>query len=110
MEDVVAQRINELKDSLIDYLPEGEYTMDAVSNCMKYIRTYTSCIQGASSDEDAMNCVKQVVLRLNDLNEEADFTLIETDQREMLGEIIQTVYEGRFSTDTSDVTEEFREW
>ena len=110
MNDIATQQIGELRDDLVDFLPHCSYTMQTVTDCIGCLRTYITCLQSANDATDAMKCVERVVLKLNDLNEKADFTLIETGQRESLWEIIQTVYEERFVANTNDITEEFREW
>jgi hypothetical protein len=50
------------------------------------------------------------ILDLNGLNEQGEFSLIETDQREALCQLILTAAT-RAGLDTDeDVTEEWREW
>jgi hypothetical protein len=55
--------------------------------------------------------VKKVVLSLNRLNEKTEYSLIETDARESIWEIIQNSAVARGLKDVpDDVTEEWREW
>ena len=63
------------------------------------------------SDEEIMNQVKELVLALNDLNEKTDYSLIETDAREAIWEIIQTsAIDCGLKEYGDDITEEWREW
>ena len=58
-----------------------------------------------------MKAVKTAVVKLNKLNDRCDGSLIETDQREQLCELIITAARGAgLSSDKYDITEEWREW
>ena len=58
-----------------------------------------------------MEQVKNLVLALNRLNEKTDYSLIETDARECIWEIIQSsAVECGLREASEDVTEEWREW
>ena len=63
------------------------------------------------SDESILSEVKRVVLQLNSLNARTEYSLIETDARESIWQIIQDLaVESGFSEPDGDVTEEWREW
>lgn len=58
-----------------------------------------------------MNCVQNAVAALNDLNESCDYSFIETEEREMLWDFIQTTaIDAGLENYSDDITEEFREW
>ena len=62
------------------------------------------------SDDQIMEQVRSVVLKLNELNEARDY-FIETEEREWLWEAIQKSAEDcGLKNAPSDVTEEWREW
>jgi hypothetical protein len=65
----------------------------------------------ASTDKDIMECVKKAVLALNELNENTDYALIETEERENIWELIQTAaVDCGLQDPADDVTEEWRDW
>ena len=60
---------------------------------------------------DIMAQVEKVVLALNDLNEELDYTLIETVEREAIALLIQDAVVARgLRRVPEDVTEPWRDW
>jgi hypothetical protein len=58
-----------------------------------------------------MTAVKKIIPRLDKLNEKCDGSLIETDRREDLAELINLAakYAGSESSD-DDITDKWREW
>lgn len=74
-----------------------------------YIQRISSCKHG---DEQAiMSVVRDTVFELNALNSEAGESLIETDQREDLAElIIKAAAVVGVGNGKDDLTEEWREW
>jgi hypothetical protein len=74
-----------------------------------YIQRISSCKHG---DEQAvMSAVRDTILELNALNSEAGESLIETDQREDLAElIIKAAAVVGVGNGKDDLTEEWREW
>lgn len=63
------------------------------------------------SDKAIMEQVKTLVLALNDLNEKTDYSLIETEAREAIWEVIQTsAVACGLKEYADDITEEWREW
>ena len=101
---------------MIEFLEEwgGEdYTKEDVSKCEQLVHTYLEAL-GAMSDptNDAiMDCVKKAVLALNQLNEDTDYSMIETEERENIWELIQTsAVECGLQDPSDDITEEWREW
>jgi hypothetical protein len=57
-----------------------------------------------------MNHVKDLVLKLNALNDRCQGSLIETDQREDICELIESSLTQASIPFEGDVTEEWREW
>lgn len=102
--------------SMLSYMEEDEecgYTSDNVKACKVLLDGYLDVLKTmkAPSDDEIMQQVKNVVLSLNELNEKADYALIETDQREVIWEIIQTsAVDCGLQEYEDDITEEWREW
>lgn len=92
---------------------EEDYTKEDVQKCENLIHRYLDSL-GAMSDptnEDIMEQVKLLVLALNELNEATDYTLIETEAREAIWEVIQTsAVDCGLQDAPEDVTEEWRDW
>jgi len=101
---------------LIDFIEEwgGEdYTVEDVRKCEALIHRYLDALAALNpvTDEAIMEQVKILVLALNDLNEETDYTLIETEAREAIWEVIQTSAVARgLQNVPEDVTDEWRDW
>ncbi|NDI35370.1 hypothetical protein [Chengkuizengella sediminis] len=77
-------------------------TLDAYIDCLKRINSN-------SKEKEIMNCVKKVVLKLNDLDEEYDY-FIETMEREELYEFIDKGARIAGLECDGDITEEWRDW
>lgn len=60
--------------------------------------------------EDFLALVEIYVLLINRINEESDYELIETDEREQLYQFIVNVGLARGFEFNYDITEEYREW
>ena len=89
------------------------YTEDDVSALEAILSGYVSALASLTepSDEQIMDEVRKVVLILNEMNENSAGELIETEEREMLWEVIQKSAEDCGLRDVpDDVTEEWREW
>ncbi|MDE6869961.1 MAG: hypothetical protein K2J75_04450 [Clostridia bacterium] len=110
----------QLKDNVVsamlDYMSEYEdcgYSKKDVQKCEGLLLDYLDKLSDItnSNDEFIMEQVKNVVIALNKLNEETDYSLIETDAREKIWQIIQdSAVERGLSAVIEDVTEEWREW
>ncbi|MFB5284688.1 hypothetical protein [Peribacillus sp. Hz7] len=61
------------------------------------------------TEEDILECVKEVVIRLNELNDQYDY-FIETMEREELYEFITEAARIVGLESEEDITEEWREW
>jgi hypothetical protein len=90
---------------------EPDYTSDDVTACitllLEFMSTMASEIQTIDSSK---NHIRDLVLSLNELNEDCDQSLIETDQREEICEFIQKVVSTANVGLDGDVTEEWRDW
>lgn len=89
------------------------YSRRDVKRCEKLIFRYLKALGSmkSPSNDEIMEKVRELVLALNDLNESTDYSLLETEEREALWEIIQTSAVAAGLTDApGDITEEWREW
>jgi len=128
------QEILEVKQALIDgmieymkyggavdendpeYDPEFDagYTQKHVDRCSEIIDEFLASLEKtpeAQKNEYIMDTVKKTILRLNELNEECDGGLIETDQREDLAKLINlAARHAGLESSAYDITYEWREW
>ncbi|WP_151893346.1 hypothetical protein [Patiriisocius marinistellae] len=98
---------------MIEYIEPGEseYTASDVEKCMILINNFLDKVSKSESKESGMLLVKNVVLDLNNLNENCDYELIETGQREQIAEIIILAGHLKGYNDINeDITEEWRDW
>lgn len=89
------------------------YTREDAQTCGALIFTYLDALSGmdAPTNEAIMEQIKILVLALNDLNKATDYSLIETEAREAIWEVIQTSAVACGLQDApDDVTEEWRDW
>ena len=99
-----------------EYDPEFDagYTQKHVDRLSEIIDDFLASLEKtpeAQKNEYIMDAVKKTILRLNELNEEVDGSLIETLQRDLLGTLINLAakYAGLESSD-DDITYKWREW
>lgn len=113
------QKLETIKARLIEgmrgYIADGDesYTEEEIKKCDKILQQFLMRLGklGMSVAEiSILDCVKQAVLDLNDLNSSVDGCLIETDQREDLCEYILFAAKRSGLKQDGDVTEEWREW
>lgn len=99
--------------SFIEEYGADGYSKEDVQKCEGLIHQYLDNLNAISSpkNEDIMEQVKMLIIALNKLNEETDYSLIETQEREAISEIIQTsAVDCGLQDPPDDVTEEWREW
>ncbi len=90
------------------------YTQDDINRCDQSIDTYLASL--ATTPEDNRNdfilaAVKAASLELNRLNEDCNYRLIETDQREQLCMlIISAANKTGLVSSEDDITLQWREW
>jgi hypothetical protein len=99
-----------------EYDPEYDagYTQKHIDQCSKIIDEFFSAlanIPNLKKNESILKSVKAAVVKLNKLNDKCDSSIIETDQREQLCELIITAANhAGLESNVDDVTEEWREW
>ena len=82
-----------------------------VDRCDTILSGFLTTVHSHSgADSLVVNDVKAVVLALNALNEECDYAIIETDQREEICALIEEAIKKAGLTPKNDITEEWREW
>lgn len=64
----------------------------------------------SKSESEYLECVKEVVISLNKINEDSDFALIETVEREDIYTYIEFVSTRQGYSFDYDITEAYREW
>lgn len=102
-----------LHSSMMDYLTDSDasYTEEDVEECLDIIDEHLDALENTKSKAEAKKLVEKTVLELNDLNDDCDGELIETDQRESLCEILITAgFLMGYNDEDDDITEEWREW
>ncbi|UTT43226.1 hypothetical protein [Exiguobacterium aurantiacum] len=95
-----------------DRMNEGDdiYTVEIIFAVDAALRRYVTALTHAGETEvSILAAVRDVVLRLNELDEEHDH-FIETIEREELYDFIQAGVALAGYETTEDVTEEWREW
>ena len=111
--DMVDEIVIEPMISFMEEWEDCDYTAEDVEICKSLVYTYLEALaaMAESGDEAILEQVKTLVLALNDLNEKADYSLIETDAREALCEVIRTgAVDCGLKEYSEDITEEWREW
>ncbi|WP_075313653.1 hypothetical protein [Bacillus wiedmannii] len=97
----------------VEYDEDGEFfTEENISATNKVLDTYINHLQqlGENPTEvEGMQVVKEVVIKINELNIEHDH-FIETMEREDLYEFIDTAARLAGLESEEDITEEWREW
>lgn len=106
-------KISLLKKSMFEYMEVAQpsYTKTDVEECIKILNQYRSDLTNSTSKDEGMKIVQNTVESLNKLNEQCDFELIETSEREQIAEIIilESIKKG-YSKADEDITEDWREW
>lgn len=102
--------------SYMDFFDEDEecpFTKEDVAKCEKILSHYLESLAALTvpTNEEIIDCVREAVLALNQLNEDTDYSMIETEERESIWELIQTsAVECGLQNPADDITEEWREW
>ena len=71
---------------------DAEYSSDEVDQCDSILKNFLSNSSKSDSKDTFIQEVRKTVLALNDLNESVDYSIIGTDQREDICEIL--IYSG----------------
>ncbi|HWO95634.1 MAG TPA: hypothetical protein VNM45_04730 [Bacillus sp. (in: firmicutes)] len=97
------QRMDEDDDPFTDEnINETNMVLDSYINDLKKLGD-------KPTEENILECVKEVVIRLNELNDKYDY-FIETMEREELYEFITEAAHIAGLESEEDITEEWREW
>ncbi len=117
------KQLNDLKTRLLDGMrtymedvvadgDDPEYTENDIDKCDSIIASFLENVlsSGPGADDAVMSTVKETVLSLNALNEACGHSLIETDQREQICELIIRAAAARGVGSGDDITEEWRDW
>jgi hypothetical protein len=99
-----------------EYDPEFDagYTQEHVDRCSEIMDDFLAVLgkaPDAQKNKYIMTAVKKTILSLNKLNEKCDGSLIETDQREDLAELINLAAKHAGLESGADyITYKWREW
>ena len=99
--------------SFFDEDEECPFTKEDVAKCEAILTHYLESLAALSdpTDEAIMGCVREAVLALNQLNEDTDYGMIETEERENIWALIQTsAVACGLQNPADDITDEWREW
>ena len=110
----------QLKETVVipmkEYIKEVEdcgFSKKDIKKCEALILQYLTALEKLQNpkNEEIMAQVETLVLALNQLNEDTDYCMLETEEREAIWEIIQTsAVECGLTDPADDITEEWREW
>ncbi len=105
---------NRILEGMLDYIEgddDADYTAKDVAECGNDLSEFLSNLKTENIDHNsALNHVRNLVLKLNALNDRCKGSLIETDQREDICELIFSSLTQAGIPFEDDVTEEWREW
>lgn len=109
----IVELLQELEYSTSEWIASGNagYDEGAIQECLVYLQEFLLRVEDAHTKDALLEEVALTVGLLNQLNETAAYSLIETDERETIAEII--IYAGYlkgFNSLNEDITEDFREW
>ncbi len=97
----------------VDNHYDVSYSTADISECSRILAFFVGCLDqlgDQASEEDIMECVKNVVLQLNDLSTGRP-DLIEESEREALCDYIEFAAKGAgLKNIERDITERWREW
>ncbi len=107
--------VHTVTEPMLSFLEEcdDDYTAEQVTACENLLYAYLESLAAMEypTDEAIMEQVKTLILALNALNEQADYAMIETGEREAICEIIQcSAVECGLHNPCEDITEEWRDW
>ncbi len=122
LEEFKKKKDENILRSMIDYMTPDEedvedeyevgYTQKDINKCGEILDSFIDdLIKSKQNEKLIMKSVKEVILKLNKLNEKCEYELIETDQREYICEFIEnaSIIAGLPKSE-NDITEKWREW
>ena len=107
---------SEVTGPMLEYMTEAEiddFNGEDVARCGEFLAKFINALAEMTWPTDAgiLSQVEQVVVALNELNEDTDYALIETVERESIALLIQDAVVARGMRNVpEDVTEEWRDW
>ncbi|MEI9897526.1 MAG: hypothetical protein WDN28_27645 [Chthoniobacter sp.] len=106
-----SQLVHEMEAYMEEVGDSCGYTAEDIDAGTAIVAAYVDTLSRSAGPEGIRAEVQKTVMSLNALNEKCHGGLIETDQREMICEIINkaAAYAG-LEVGPDDLTEEWREW
>lgn len=105
--DVIIQSITAYQKLAASYSKKMKKLIDKLS---RELNAFESNLKKVKTEADYLILVKKLVLSINKINEQSDFGLIETVEREDLYSYIESVSTKLGFAFDYDITEEYREW
>lgn len=108
----VIEDLQEYMQHVLDDGGDPGYTLSDINHCAEILDCFYDQIQTQphGNKDQVMRVITQAVQQLNILSQRCE-GMIETDQRELLCDLINTVaYEKGVGLPDEDLTEETREW
>ena len=106
----------EVTGPMLEYMTEArieEFNGEDVARCGEFLEKFVNALGDLRwpSDKEILALTQQVVVALNELNEDTDYALIETVEREAIALLIQDAVVARgLRRVPEDVTEPWRDW
>ena len=106
----------EVTGPMLEYMTEArieDFNGEDVARCGEFLEKCVNALGDLRwpSDKEILAQVEQVVVALNELNEDTDYALIETVEREAIALLIQYAVVARgLRRVPEDVTEPWRDW
>ena len=107
----------EVAEPMLDFMQEcgddAAFSAFDVERCKMILKDYLDVLAALAepTDEAILAQVRKTVLALNELNEETEYALIETSERESICILIQDAAEAcGLRAEIDDVTEEWRDF
>lgn len=115
LEKLKVNLLEGMREYMTDVIADGDesdYSESDIGKCASILDSFLAEVQSTDhgNTEVVMGSVKEAVLALNELNESCGDSLIETDQREQICELIIQAAAAAGVGDGEDITEEWREW
>lgn len=115
LEQIKAHLLEGMREYMTNVSEGGDdpgYSDADIAKCESILDDFLAAVRSAATADSALvlAVVKDAVLSLNALNESCDHSLIETDQREQLCELIIQGAVAAGVGSGEDITEQWREW
>jgi|SRR5690554_1387931 len=115
LEELKIKLLEGMREYMADVIADGDesdYSESDIGKCGSILDSFLTKVHSADHGNTAIviSAVKETVLALNDLNESCGHSLIETDQREQICELIIQSAAAAGVGGGEDITEEWRDW